>query len=352
MTDQTPDPASSHPLVTFAVFAYNQEQYIREAVEGAFSQTYEPLEIILSDDYSPDRTFEIMEEMARAYEGPHEVRLRRNTMNLGTALHVGSVATEMQGRLLVVAAGDDISYPERTDILVSAWRDAGFPLGTVHSATKILGSETGDQQQTLGLCHDVDDSINLEWFLKNRRLPFKAPACAYTKELFTHFQPILGGSIIEDSVLACRSMLIGESIPVARPLVYHRQLPLSGGRGYTINDPKRWNLLVRSKIISRLNRLQDVMGEKTLSFETQKKYQRLMLKEIEKLSAALVPDRRVQNWTFKIIFFFRLVFHYPSSQRFLLRVSFALDAIGWSNQPFARFIVSLAKRLSRGTLAN
>lgn len=55
------------PLVTFALFAYNQEKYIREAVDGAFSQTYEPLEIILSDDCSSDRTFEIMQEMAAAY---------------------------------------------------------------------------------------------------------------------------------------------------------------------------------------------------------------------------------------------------------------------------------------------
>ena len=55
------------PLVTFALFAYNQEKYIREAVEGAFSQTYEPLEIILSDDCSSGGTFEIMQEIAAEY---------------------------------------------------------------------------------------------------------------------------------------------------------------------------------------------------------------------------------------------------------------------------------------------
>lgn len=31
------------PLITFALFAYNQEQYIEEAVQGALSQTYSPL---------------------------------------------------------------------------------------------------------------------------------------------------------------------------------------------------------------------------------------------------------------------------------------------------------------------
>ena len=33
---QMPDNATERPLVTFALFAYNQEEYIREAVEGAF----------------------------------------------------------------------------------------------------------------------------------------------------------------------------------------------------------------------------------------------------------------------------------------------------------------------------
>src|SRR5690606_870089 len=61
------------PLVTFAVLAYQQEDLIRQAIEAAFAQTYSPLEIILSDDGSGDRTFEVIERMAAAYDGPHSV---------------------------------------------------------------------------------------------------------------------------------------------------------------------------------------------------------------------------------------------------------------------------------------
>ena len=38
------------PLVTFALFAYNQEKFITAAVKAVFAQTYQPLEIIISDD--------------------------------------------------------------------------------------------------------------------------------------------------------------------------------------------------------------------------------------------------------------------------------------------------------------
>jgi len=105
--------ASQAPLVTFALFAYNQEKFIREAVEGAFAQTYEPLEIILSDDCSTDRTFEIMQEMAAAYRGPHRVRAVQTPQNLGVVQHVLLRGREAAGDIVVLAAGDDISLPER-----------------------------------------------------------------------------------------------------------------------------------------------------------------------------------------------------------------------------------------------
>jgi len=112
-----PEGTPDRPLVTFAVFAYNQEKYIREAVEGAFAQTYSPLEIILSDDCSSDRTFEIMDEMAMRYCGPHLVKVRRGQTNLGTLGHVLTVSRQSRGKLIVVAAGDDISIPGRTSLL-------------------------------------------------------------------------------------------------------------------------------------------------------------------------------------------------------------------------------------------
>lgn len=114
---------TDRPLVTFALFAYNQEQYIREAVEGAFAQTYEPLEIILSDDCSTDRTFEIMQEMAAAYEGPHRVRAVQTEYNLGVTPHVLLRGKQAAGEIVVLAAGDDISRENRCERHVACYSD-------------------------------------------------------------------------------------------------------------------------------------------------------------------------------------------------------------------------------------
>nr|WP_298925240.1 glycosyltransferase family 2 protein [uncultured Erythrobacter sp.] len=117
--------SNSGPLVTFAVFAYNQEKYVREAIEAAFAQTYSPLEIILSDDCSVDGTFAIMQEMAADYTGPHTVTARQSPQNRGLLPHVLDVVRAAQGKYMIVAAGDDISLPQRTDRLVKLFEEEG-----------------------------------------------------------------------------------------------------------------------------------------------------------------------------------------------------------------------------------
>ena len=137
---------NERPLVTFALFAYNQEQYIREAIEGAFSQTYEPLEIILSDDKSSDRTFEIMQEMVAAYKGKHKIIVRQSRSNLALIDHVYEVGQICKGEIIVFAAGDDISSPDRVHELMMVWE--------TDSSAAYSGYNLIDASGTI-LSHDV-----------------------------------------------------------------------------------------------------------------------------------------------------------------------------------------------------
>jgi glycosyltransferase involved in cell wall biosynthesis len=136
-----PAATDERPLVTFALFAFNQERYIREAIEGAFAQTYSPLEIILTDDCSSDSTPSIMEEMAAAYCGPHRIVVRRGLRNVGTLTHVLYAARMAQGEFLVVAAGDDISVPERVGTAVSALVGTDF---CAFSSDEFIIDENGE----------------------------------------------------------------------------------------------------------------------------------------------------------------------------------------------------------------
>ncbi|MBT3873051.1 MAG: glycosyltransferase, partial [Flavobacteriaceae bacterium] len=114
---------SPTPLVSFILLAYNQENLITEAVESLLSQTYSPLEIILSDDCSSDSTFTIMKSLKDSYKGPHKIKLNRNKTNLGISAHINKLVALTHGDLIFCAAGDDISLPKRCSEVVSFWLD-------------------------------------------------------------------------------------------------------------------------------------------------------------------------------------------------------------------------------------
>jgi len=210
--EQMPDNVTDRPLVTFALFAYNQEQYIREAVEGAFAQIYEPLEIILSDDCSSDRTYEIMQEMAAAYDGPHDVRVRRNKENLGFSDHINAVVKEARGIFIVWAAGDDVSLSTRVKYLVKPFSSnprlvgtysdireidtAGVPTGKIRRKDKQVGSPT------------IINAIE-------RRFAINTQSHCFRKNMMEQFPPLNSDLTYEEPCMTVRELLTGcvEHVP-------------------------------------------------------------------------------------------------------------------------------------------
>lgn len=213
---------SDRPLVTFALFAYNQEQYIREAVEGAFSQTYEPLEIILSDDCSTDRTFEIMQEMAAAHAGPHAVTVRRNDQNKGLAVHVNTVMQASSGEIVVLAAGDDISLPHRTKVSVNSLLQNSSAAAVLLSADVIddAGEIIGERLSVKGKSGEKLQTINdlIKW----KHTTFGA-ARALRRDVFTRFGPLNANCPTEDTPLLLRSLMCGPNVLSSLKVIRYRR---------------------------------------------------------------------------------------------------------------------------------
>lgn len=323
-----PEGASDRPLVTLAVFAYNQEQFIREAVEGAFSQTYSPLEIILSDDCSSDRTFEIMEEMAKAYEGPHRVIVRRNGVNIGTALHVQLAFNASAGELIVVAAGDDISIPDRVAVLAEAWLAAGSPEGVLHSGREIFrGAETLAVARALR--SKYSDCV-LEGFARAHWLPAAAPTCAYTRDVFERFAPLIGGSIIEDVPLFLRAALLGNFIAVDMPLVRQRVHGDNSGTGYRCDQPARWNRFIQSKVIAFRTMQRDLAnwpGE--MDPALRQRIERQILTALRSSSGLMLPETCSVGLLERSLLAMRMATSLAIASNFRLRVEHVLIFFGF-----------------------
>ena len=221
---------NTKPLVTFIICAYNQEHFIREAVEGAFAQTYSPLEIILSDDCSQDQTFEIMREMAAGYRGPHRLILNQNSTNLGLARHSNRLAELAHGELLVGAAGDDVSLPERTTLMVEVWEASSRRATSIHGRWIVIdryGCRTNEEETVswpvVEASSVVKQFVKPIDFIANRK-PHVQGSCHTTlKHLFAVFGPLPEYVVYEDFALAFRSALVGEIYFINRPLVKYRR---------------------------------------------------------------------------------------------------------------------------------
>src|SRR6266850_54307 len=55
---------ASRPLVSLGIPVYNGEDSVRDALDALLAQTYDNLELIISDNASTDRTSEICQEYA------------------------------------------------------------------------------------------------------------------------------------------------------------------------------------------------------------------------------------------------------------------------------------------------
>src|SRR5688572_9969862 len=97
------------PLLSYVLLTFNQDQYVQAALSSALAQTYQPMEIIISDDYSTDQTYPIICSLVSNYQGPHRIRVRKNDKNLGIGEHLNAVMQIASGKLIIMAAGDDVS---------------------------------------------------------------------------------------------------------------------------------------------------------------------------------------------------------------------------------------------------
>ncbi len=254
---------NSKPLVTFALFAFNQEDYISEAVYGALSQTYSPLEIILSDDCSTDQTFLIIKNIIKKYSGPHKIILNKNNINYGIGAHVNKIINISTGKYIVGAAGDDISLPDRTTKIVDEFLKHDNEVFSVWSSAKYI-----DENSILlrdEFCQAVKhNDISIA---KNTN-PVIGATHAWKKEVFDIFGPLLPNILFEDNAISFRSYLLGGIGFISESLVLYRKHDLNT-TNYNRNNSlqstyKHATKLLKAKSIGLIQRQIDL---KTFEFK-------------------------------------------------------------------------------------
>ena len=94
------------PLVSIFMLAYNHEKFISEAIEGVLMQkTTFPIEIIIGEDGSTDKTASIIKEYAIKH--PDLIKARYNMPNIGMMPNMIKTLQECTGKYIAFCEGDD-----------------------------------------------------------------------------------------------------------------------------------------------------------------------------------------------------------------------------------------------------
>lgn len=99
---------SNPPLISVILPVYNVEKYVKEAIDSILNQTISDFEIIVIDDYSSDRTVEVI-------EGIDDVRIKlyRKKENKGLIDSLNWGFELASGEYIARMDGDDISVLNR-----------------------------------------------------------------------------------------------------------------------------------------------------------------------------------------------------------------------------------------------
>ena len=98
------------PRISVRIITYKQEELIKRAIESLLSQKDYIYEICVSDDCSPDKTWEVLQEYSAKYPGLF--KLNRNDPNLGIFENIEKSWTMPTGDIVYSCAGDDECGPD------------------------------------------------------------------------------------------------------------------------------------------------------------------------------------------------------------------------------------------------
>lgn len=106
----------SKPFVSIIMTTYNQEKYIRQAIDGVLFQITDfPYELIIGEDCSSDSTLSIVEEYQKQY--PDRIHLITSPANVGMRANELRCLKAATGKYIAYCEGDDYwIHPDKLQI--------------------------------------------------------------------------------------------------------------------------------------------------------------------------------------------------------------------------------------------
>lgn len=195
------------PLVSVAIVTYNSSRYIIDTLNSVKAQSYENIELIVSDDCSPDNTVELcrkwLDENKDRFVRAELITVEKNS---GVTCNCNRARTAAEGEWFKLLAGDDL-------LMLDCIKE-NVEFVTANPEAKIVFSKTQ-------LFTETDGKINLS----DKFLPKP-----YTKEIFASSAEYQHDCLSQYNFLPAPSSFI--SAEIFRAYDYNETYPASEDWAY------------------------------------------------------------------------------------------------------------------------
>jgi glycosyltransferase involved in cell wall biosynthesis len=205
------------PRVSIGMAIYNEEKYLRKALDSLLAQDFADFELIISDNASVDATQEICREYAAR---DPRVRYHRNETNVGATENFNRVFRVSCGEYFMWAGGHDIWAPTYLSRCLEVL-ESDDAVVLCNSATRLIGQDGED----LGVTVRQIDTRNCSVLLRSNLVLWQVTAVllyslirASALRQTDLCQRVLG----PDYLLALELSLLGPFAVVPQPLFFLR----------------------------------------------------------------------------------------------------------------------------------
>jgi len=108
------------PVLTMGMVVYNEEKYIREAIESLLAQTFLDFTLLISDNASTDKTQEICQEYAKK---DSRIVYVRQEKNIGTLANWRYVISRTKTPYFMLCGGHDTWHPQLAEKLLQEFEN-------------------------------------------------------------------------------------------------------------------------------------------------------------------------------------------------------------------------------------
>lgn len=213
-----------NPLVSIVVITYNSSKYVLETLDSIKLQTYQNIELIVSDDCSTDNTVELCTDWLVKNRGRfHKVELITSRINTGISANCNRGMKQCIGEWVMLIAGDDmyardaalkfveyINAYEQSEIVLS-WCYRFTDTVSVKNIKELYIKGDNSKKQLLYMLKNEVDIGGCAMFVDNNLLK----SLDYYDERFPYF---------EDFPFLIKCLSKGVYLPILEfPLKYYRE---------------------------------------------------------------------------------------------------------------------------------